>query len=193
MSGTKKSTGSKSKGQGQASTKGAAQVKGTPSSVGSFKRAAKGGIVELPSGNKVRIRPADMQTFLRKGMIPDSLTPIVQEALDNGKKGKKTDGQTIAEKAGEIVQDPEEMNRVLQLFDDVVMFCWTEPQVHPAPESNDEREDDLLYTDEIGFDDKSFTFQFAVGGVRDLESFRSQQETVLAGVPSSADVEHETE
>jgi len=155
------------------------------SGVSEFKeKARQGALVALPSGNQVRIRNPGMQVFLQRGMIPDSLTPIVRKALSGGVEPDEKDLREAMSQS--------DIEGLFKLFDDVVMSTWVQPKVHPVPEDESDRDDSLLYVDEIEFDDKSFTFQFAVGGVRDLESFREQQEEMLERLSAGQDMVGET-
>jgi hypothetical protein len=54
---------------------------------------------------------------------------------------------------------------------------------------SDDRDADTMYADEVDFNDKVFIFNFAVGGTRDLERFRSEHGEFVAGVESSASVQ----
>lgn len=47
------------------------------------------------------------------------------------------------------------------------------------PILDSERDDDIVYTDEIPFDNKVFIMNYAVGGTRDLESFRNGLDSVV--------------
>lgn len=161
----------------------------TIASVADIKGRSLGAPVELPSGIWVRMRNPGLDVFLRKGMIPDSLTAMVRRAL-SGKEGN----QSLSEEdLQDVAGDPDKISEILGLFDSVLLECWTEPKVHAVPEKPEDRRDDLLYVDEVGMDDKMFTFQFAVGGVKDLESFREQQEAMLARLSPGEDVERPSE
>lgn len=147
--------------------------------VAGFKKQIRSGaLCELPSGNHVRIRNPGMEVFLQKGLIPDSLTPIVRAAVNQGKQ------PDMEELSSGLLEDKEKLREVFELFNSVVIETWVDPSVLPAPKSEDDRDPEKLYTDEIEFNDKVFTFQFAVGGVKNLETFRNQQEEVLASIPT---------
>jgi hypothetical protein len=44
------------------------------------------------------------------------------------------------------------------------------------------RDDEYIYSDDVDFEDKSFIFNYAVGGTRDLERFRSETKATLDAV-----------
>lgn len=146
--------------------------------------------VDVPSGAKVRIRTPGLDSFLRRGFIPDTLSPIIRQAS----KGKKNDVENnLDDLFDDIGRDDSKLNELFGLLDNIVMDTWVEPEVQPLPEDGEERSDDLLYIDEVVFDDKMFTFNFAVGGTKDLESFRSESTAMLDRVSSSEAVEQQTE
>lgn len=143
------------------------------SSAANFKKRV-GGLLELPSGEFVKARNAGgLRGFVSGGMIPNSLMPIIDEAI---KKGKEPDMSKIITPEG---IDPKMMEDMLEMIDSVVMSVMVEPEVHPKPASEAERDDDLLYIDEIEDEDKMFLFQWVTGGTRDLERFRAE---LTAGV-----------
>jgi hypothetical protein len=100
---------------------------------------------------------------------------------------------------------------IFESFDKVTAMCVIEPSVayHKRPvldkdgneEKDDngkvlweeiplnERDDDSLYTDDIDVDDKTFIFNYVVGGSSDLEQFRDEYGDALATVSTGSDVE----
>jgi hypothetical protein len=115
-----------------------------------------------------------MQVFLNEGLIPNTLLPLVSDALS---KGKAPSQRQIAD-----TMSMEKLRDMATLFDAVTVYCVVEPKVHPVPPNGEERDDELLYVDEIDFDDKVFIFQFAVGGTRDVEAFRKELSAYVAAV-----------
>ena len=146
------------------------------------KKHSQGGLVDLPSGNKCRLRNPGMQAFLKMGFIPDSLTGLVTKAL---KTGKEADEAEILE----ALSDEQKMDELFDLYDRITIYCFVDPKVHEVPEDDEDREDDKLYVDEIDFEDKVFIFQWAVGGTRDLHRFREQQNAAVERVRGQQAVE----
>lgn len=138
------------------------------SSAADFKKRVTG-IFELPSGMVVKLRnPGGLKAFVDAGTIPNSLMPIVDNAL----KGNKTT-------ADDIKATPEDVS--LKMVEEMVNFldvlnikCWVEPKLNPVPENDEDRDDDLVYVDEVEDMDKMFVFQWLAGGTKDLERFRQQ-------------------
>lgn len=130
------------------------------------KQTSAGTPLVVPSGNTCLVRTPGMQVFVRRGMIPNSLMPIVQEAIQKGKPPSN--------KALNLEQTPEMLEEMMEVMDNVTIYCVVEPKVAPAPADDEERDENILYVDEVDFMDKLFIFQYAVGGTADLEKFRKE-------------------
>lgn len=165
------------------------------SSPSDFRRASSTGEnVELPSGNTVTIRIPGMQSLMTQGVIPDSLMGLAQSAVDRGKNAAPVDSQVNA-----ATTNPQQMRDALLAFDKIAAVTIIAPttKLHlvatneidtatgervMAQMSDDDRESDVLYTDEIEMEDKMFLFNVVVGGTRDLEAFRKESSEALARV-----------
>lgn len=159
-------------------------------------KRAKGEEVEVPSGNVALLKRPGMEAFLAEGLIPDALMPIVQESIRTGQG-------LPPEKMAEMSEDLTVVGSMLDAMDRVVVRVVIEPKVlwhkrivvdgEGAPVLKDgkeqtevipesERDDDLLYTDDVDMEDKTFIFNYAVGGTRDLERFREEASASLVAV-----------
>ena len=139
----------------------------TVSPVSSWKRENKRPILELPSGNKVRVFNPGMKTFLVNGTLPNSLMAVAEKALQKGQPLRK-------EEMDQIINDPRKIADMLKFVDELTMAVVVEPRVHPAPAEGADRSDDELYIDDIDDEDKLFIFQWTTGGSTDLERFRTE-------------------
>lgn len=161
--------------------------KKNPTSASAWKGKDTGSALELPSGNVALVRAPGMQVFVQKGFIPNSLLPIIQEAI-NKKKAPEMD---------KVELTPETLAEMSELMDAVCVHCVIEPKVHSVPtpvldpESGSmvepDRSEDILYIDEVDLADKTFIFQFAVGGTRDLEQFRKGLEAGVGDLSALAE------
>lgn len=124
-------------------------------------------VVTLPSGNRMKIRRANLQTFLVQGIIPNTLMTVVQSSIAQG----STKG--VDEELQAVLNDPTKLAELMQLMDSVAIYCALEPRILPKPEDESSRSDEELYVDELDEADKTFIFNAAVGGTTDLEQFRS--------------------
>lgn len=163
----------------------------SPTSVQDWKKGKAGEDLRLPSGNVCRVRRVGMREWVREDIIPDSLKPIVDAAISKGQNinpAKLKAYQTDVSKLGEM----------MELMDRVVALVVSKPVLiyHQQREDGEwklipeeDRDPEQLYTDEIDDEDKIFIFNFAAGGVRDLERFRQQLGSSVGAVRRGEDVE----
>src|SRR6185369_5757217 len=133
----------------------------------------------------------------------DSLTGLVKsEHIDRVQKGAPTTREITPEDLQELAGNTDQLVKVLDLMDRVVEYAVVQPPVlRPVQRDevgkpilmwrgklnddssqlmeeidlpDEERDPEQVYTDMIDAMDKVFTFQFVVGGVRDLETFREE-------------------
>lgn len=147
--------------------------------------------LELPSGNVCLARRVGLQSFLKRGMIPNSLLPIIENSLKQGKPVQPDNPM-----AG-VKLDLESINSILDLQDEVTLSAVIEPKVARIPVEGDldyhERDPDKLYIDDVDQEDKAYIFSWAVGGVSDLEQFRERQREGVDLVRTFEDVGDATE
>lgn len=179
---------------------------------GKWKRQ-KGEELELPSGNVALVKRPGPQALLSEGILPDTLMPIVQQAISKGKGIKPQDID---------MKDPKVITDMLGAMDKLLLKVVVEPKVAydkclkpmdmggvtpgPALEEWVDIPDDIrdgestcpncgevhadsnevIYVDEVDLDDKMFVFNYAVGGTRDLERFRSEQSARLGDLSDGA-------
>jgi hypothetical protein len=162
----------------------------TPTSARAWKKASADTDLPLPSGHVCRVKRPGLPKLLSEKLLPDMLTPIAQKAVDAG-----MEGMPKMDDLRETFTQPEMMTALFEATDRIAAYCVLEPHVEYhmrkkeagqadqiqesyKPEWEeipaDERDPDVLYTDDIEFNDKMFIFQFVVGGSRDLEEFRRQ-------------------
>lgn len=164
----------------------------------------KGEDLDLPSGNTALVKRPGPAALMSKGLLPDELTPIVQEAIRSG-KGMKP------EKQADLVSDPDKIAGMLEGMDKMLALVVVEPSVafHKYQDSDvanpevlggkvtkemvgkvipeDERDPDkFIYTDEVDFEDKMFIFNYAVGGTRDHARFREELSAGVGDVQSGS-------
>jgi hypothetical protein len=152
-------------------------------SAAAWKKSAQVPPLTLPSGNVMRVRKIGLQALMKTGKMPNSLMAYAERAVKKGKREEVTEQDMLA-----ILQDEEQIKEIATFMDEVTMLCAEEPQVHPVPEAGVERQDDLLYVDEIDEEDKSFLFQAVMGGTTDVETFRAEHAGYVAAVRGRKDV-----
>jgi len=136
--------------------------------VSSFKKAPTP--VQLPSGNWVVIRRVGLRAFLVNGVIPNSLMAIVQTALTEGVSS--LDEEAMMK---EMMDQPEKLADLMAMVDAAAVYSMVNPKVYRVPTEDDEdqdRDESLLYADELDEADKMAIFTYATGGTIELEQFR---------------------
>jgi hypothetical protein len=168
--------------------------------------------LELPSGNVCLVKRPGMEKLLNAGVMPDNLTPIAMAEIKKAQSGGKPDAnkkEGIDEDLmSKFLEEDGALEGMFRSFDKATVMCVVEPPVrlHFYTEKDElagqipkgfsvnddvpeeEREEDILYTDDVDMEDKMFIFQFVVGGSKDIESFRSEFGDVLAASSDGDDV-----
>jgi hypothetical protein len=139
----------------------------------------------MPSGNYMRIKKVGLQALIKTGTMPNALMGIAQKAVE---KGSKVDGVSDEEMLS-LLQDPKKVEQIGTFMDKVVMMCAQEPQVHPLPDQGVERDEEMLYIDEVEDEDKMFIFQVVTGGTTDVAAFREEHGATMAAIRGREDVE----
>lgn len=147
-------------------------------------KTVQGTPLVVPSGNTCLVQAPGLQVFIKSGMIPNSLMPIIQDAMNKGRAPGNTDF--------DLEKNPEMLEEIMDLMDAITVYCVVEPAVHETPVDAAgkpipfaQRDPETLYVDEVDFQDKTFIFQFAVGGTSDLEKFRAELDEHMETVPGS--------
>lgn len=159
--------------------------------------------VQLPSGNVARVRRVGPEAFLTQGIMPDTVSPIVEKAI-RSKKGLKPQQQA------DMAKDPKQLGALMEMLDRTLCYAVVSPKVQMPPacvecgeldtvateDHHDEelasyhefrpgeRQSGVLYADRVDLEDKMFILNFVVGGTRDLERFRREQRASVASVPA---------
>ena len=170
----------------------------TPASTWNKNKVARP--VTVPSGNVAMIRRRSLTVWWKTGKIPNLLLPMVRDSIATGKP-------VMHEKSA---WTEEELKEMVLMMDTAVLECVDEPRVYPEPVCKEckrdvrdpihqdhdyigeERDPDKLYVDDVDFDDKAFIYQYVIGAVDDVASFRRLQSDDVVPVPDGADVGDET-
>jgi len=154
------------------------------SAVSDFKKLKKGRPLTLPSGLTMVCKRVELSSFIRQGDVPNPLLPIIEDALN---KGKEMDmSKIVNDDQGKV--DMDMVNSMYEMVNTIVCAVAISPSVHPIIDEDgdeideDDRDDNLLYVDEVDDEDKMFLFGWAVGGTEDVATFRREAETGLASL-----------
>lgn len=164
----------------------------------------------LPSGNTCLVQRLQPEAFLTSGMIPDALSGIVNQAI-RSKKGLPPDAQkqimADPKKLRQSLQMTDEIVCYVVVEPKLEMpprcafemsgsrecgeYMDTDDNRHSNDQHPDwhafmegDRDEDTLYADEVSLEDKQFIFQFAMGGTADVERFRQELRSNVAGLPN---------
>lgn len=196
MAAPRKTTSTRSRSGNPATRAGAAtSTPITPTSPTAWKGGRREIIatVELPSGNVATLRRPGMEAILSKNLLPDPLSNIASKAIEAGRSGKKIEDVSaeVDKEVDAATAKDDGYKQTFEAFDKVAVLCFVEPAVRLNTVQADDtfeglsvgdviplelREDSLLYTDEIDIEDKTFVFNYAVGGSADLATFREQSQ-----------------
>lgn len=150
-----------------------------------------GGLEDLtvPSGQVCLVRRPGMQGLIKAGVLRnvDSLSQIVNEKHLLRVDGKATDEINMSS----LLNDEEGMDEVLHVMDKVICHVVVKPEVHMTPNDVTRRQPGVVYADMVDLVDKMAIFNYAVGGTRDMESFRSGLDDAVGGLEAVEGVHDE--
>lgn len=147
---------------------------------------------ETGEHNICKVRKPDPQLLINSGLLDDfdSLTGLVATKIEQIEGKSRISPESLKSMAAQTKQ----MMQGLELMDRLIEVVVVEPAVvWPALRDaagdvirNDDgtakilaeelRADDVVYTDDVDLEDRMFILQFAVGGVKDFEQFRREQQ-----------------
>ena len=140
-----------------------------------------------PSGQTCLMKTLDIQKFLLSGDSEniDTFTQFIDKTYVKPKgakpedhKGKKS--KASKEEDGEFFMElvkTGDFNKLMKIIDVAVVEVVVEPKVNPLPADDEERDDDLVYVDDIDLMDKMSIFTRAVGKISDLTGSDFREES----------------
>jgi hypothetical protein len=157
-------------------------------------------LLTLPSGQTAQCKRMGMSGLVEAGILNDvdTLTSLVDQKHVRKVRGAKgrADGEAID--AASLMKDPESMKKIILLVDRSTPAIVAEPAVHlhlrDLPDGTtqfipvEERIPGGIYTDQIGFEDKMFLFNWAVGGSPDVDRFLSESADAVEPVATKSGV-----
>lgn len=183
-----------------------------------WKKASQGEEVELPSGNVALIKRPGMESLFSAGVLPDELTKLALEQVQKAEVGpqdhKKATVDTTsgldAKTMEKFMQTENAIGGIFEAFDRITAMCVIQPVClfHKRRKVTDtgqqvlddkdkpvweeipqaDRDEEVIYTDDVDLDDKTFIFNYVVGGSRDIAAFRDEFGDAVATVQSRKDV-----
>jgi hypothetical protein len=144
--------------------------------------------LRTPSGQLCLVQRIGISELIEGDMLDDwdLLSNLVEQEHVSKKSrgagkapGKKKQASSVAE---EILKDKEKLQKTMRLMNHVVIKTVVAPKILPLPDDPADRDPEKIYIDMVLDDDKSFILQYAFGGTRDLERFRSELAEVVDGL-----------
>lgn len=173
----------------------------------------------LPSGNVALVRRPGLPELLGANIFPDEMSAIINEAFTAAQLrivGKPVPNPITTEDEflENIAKNPQKIVEMFEVFDRVLVYAVVAPKVafHKRPMMSDgspildsenreilevipeeDRDEDTVYTDMVNEEDKTFIFNFAVGGTSDIARFRQEQAAIVADVSNGKGPELQAE
>jgi hypothetical protein len=136
----------------------------------------------VPSGQMCLVRRPGLEGLIKAGIVSnfDALTKIIGDQAERLKTGKEP--KSDEEVMNDVMASPERLAEMMRVIDKIVIYVVVKPEIQSAPNDPTRRDPRVIYADVIDLDDKLFLMNFALGGVRDLSTFRQQYDTALGNV-----------
>lgn len=135
--------------------------------------------LRTPSGQLCQVRRPGVEGLVKAGVLHDldSLTAIVDGHVKTA-KGSKVPEINVAS----LMHDQKSLDNVLHVADRVLCYTVVQPKIQMTPNDVTSRVSGVIYADMVDLEDKMFILNYAVGGTRDFERFRREQNDALRGV-----------
>jgi len=144
-----------------------------------WRRAREEGVeFVLPMGNKAILRPVPLMSHIRKGTVPDYLTPIATATVLGSE-----DTPLLKALAGNNIEEfsQEDSMLLLDFMDFLCRESMLSPRIVDSPEAEDE-----ISIDDLSYEDRGFIVGIALQPHEILMSFRREQETDVGPVEDRA-------
>lgn len=144
--------------------------------------------LRVPSGQLCLIRRPGMQAMIKAGILNDldSLTALVStELLDDGKPANSVKPEAIRD----ILKDTKKAESMFHMLDKVLCFAVVKPEIVMTPNNRTSMKNGVIYAESVDLEDKMFILNFAMGGTRDVETFRKESTDVVASVDDGESVQ----
>lgn len=153
--------------------------------------------IRCPSGQVCKARMLEMEDIVELDIMDamDVLGPEVMSEEENRKGPRdfqKSAKQLQAEKEAkdrefmkDMTKDKTKFREMIAMVDKIVARCVILPKIHRPikivgdrefPIAREDREEGVIYTSSIGFEDKMHIFDKVFGGMEGLKSFRDESE-----------------
>lgn len=153
---------------------------------------------ETGERNICKVLRPDPQILINAGILDDfdSLTGLVAQKIQTieGKSKITPEGlKDLAAQTDQMLKGLELMDRLVEAVVVAPKVVWAAVRDVSGQVVRDDRgnakildpsvrDEDVLYTDDVDLEDRMFILQFAVGGVKDFQQFRREQQELVGDV-----------
>lgn len=151
---------------------------------------------ETGEHNVCLVRRPGPQGLVKMGLLDslDSLTGIVASKILEVERGNGVgSSRPSPEGMKALAENKENLATALDVIDRIIVGVVIKPAVLPVPTTEEERDEDALYVDEVDLEDKVFIMDYAVGGAGDWASFRERAAANVAAMEGITGVRGDSE
>lgn len=126
------------------------------------------------SDQTVLAKRLGIRDIVKAGLVAEFDT-FTSQILPDGSQGS-------ADPIAEAMRDEEKFDKLEATIDRVVMICVIAPKIYSVPPADHPRDENLVYVDEVEFDDKLQIFNECFTGLGNMSRFPAGQGGDLAAV-----------
>lgn len=134
------------------------------------KMREEGVVVPLTSGMQPLLIPVGIEELVRKGRIPDDLSPLAAEIV-----WKNTPGVEHIRAVGK---------RSIDMLNTIVQAAFKYPRIIIDEKPEEQFAENEISIDDVSLTDKLEVFMFVTGPAQALRNFRAIQEQSMGNVPA---------
>lgn len=144
--------------------------------------------LDLPSGQRVLVQRPGPEGLMAAGMLDDldMLSTVLPKVMGGKSRQQQMDPSAL-------MKNPQMLAQAMKLMNRVLVHVVIKPELTMEPDDPADKERGKIYPSTVSMQDKTFIFNWAVGGTRDLERFRGQYDESVASVESLSDVQNSPE
>lgn len=145
--------------------------------------------ITLPSGQRCLAQRPGPEGLMAAGLLDDLdlLSTVLPKAAGNRPgAAKKVD-------ASHLLKNRQAFGEALKMINRITVHVVVKPELTDEPDDPKDKEIGKIYPSSVSMEDKLYLFNWAVGGTRDLQSFREQLKESVADLESGEDVEGSSE
>lgn len=144
-------------------------------------RAQSQHTLELPSGNEVVVKRIGLVNLIQRGVLPDTLTPIVNRMIEETQRSVSPGPTSPTQEVLNNLPIMEQLKVTTDLWDTTLLAMGIDPVFVRAVTDPDTQ----VAVGDVEADDKKYLFNWANGADADLAAFRLEQVRTLHSASES--------